>query len=65
VAEPSVNGNIQLQQMSVIGFMNRPWQVGPACAEVARPARLITIAMVATSRRSNRVKMALQEFIDA
>jgi hypothetical protein len=30
VAEPRVNGNMQLQQMSVIGFMKRPWQVGPA-----------------------------------
>ena len=25
-----VSGNRQLQQMSVIGFMKRPWQVGPA-----------------------------------
>ena len=27
-----VSGNRQLQQMSVIGFMKRPWQVGPAAA---------------------------------
>jgi hypothetical protein len=31
-AEPMVSGNRQLQQMSVIGFMKRPWQVGPAAA---------------------------------
>ena len=56
VAEPSVSGNMQLQQMSVIGFMNLPWQVGPAAAGVARPAkpaspdRLTNAAKVATSR---------------
>ena len=35
VAEPRVSGNMQLQQMSVIGFMNWPWQVGPADQAVA------------------------------
>ena len=35
--EPKVSGNIQLQQISVMGFMKRPWQVGPAAAGAARP----------------------------
>ena len=66
VAEPKVSGNMQLQQMSVIGFMNRPWQVGPACADGENISSMASTAADAKSQRRIRVNMlGLQEFIDA
>ena len=58
--EPKVSGNIQLQQISVMGFMNRPWQVGPATAGIA----MTRFASKATMLNS-RVMAGLQQFIDA
>src|SRR5262245_42308659 len=36
---PMLIGKTQLQQMSVMGFMNLPWQVGPAHTPAERQAR--------------------------
>ena len=58
--EPMVSGNIQLQQISVMGFMNCPWQVGPATAGTA----MIRFASKATITRP-RVIGELKQFIDA
>ena len=58
--EPMVSGNIQLQQISVMGFMNCPWQVGLADAGTARP----TLASRTTVAKT-RVMDGLQQFIDA
>ena len=58
--EPKVSGNIQLQQTSVMGFMKRPWQVGPAAAGAAM-MRFASRAM----RAKPRVMSGLQQFIDA
>ena len=55
-AEPIVSGKTQLQQMSVMGFMKRPWQVGPAKTGAAS-AKL--------ARRSASATRRLQDFIDA
>lgn len=58
--EPMVSGNIQLQQISVIGFMNCPWQVGPATAGTA----MMRFASKATITRP-LVMGELKQFIDA
>ena len=54
VTEPMLSGNMQLQQMSVTGFMNRPWQVGPAevfqqVADRATVARAELVGLVPRS----------------
>src|SRR5690242_7462503 len=58
-ADPIDIGNIQLQQMSVIGFMKRPWHVGPADAEGI-------ISMAAMAAASNApATMRLRKLINA
>ena len=50
VIEPMVSGKTQLQQMSVIGFMKRPWQVVPAQAG-ASDVTCASKAMRTTARK--------------
>jgi hypothetical protein len=51
-----VIGKMQLQQMSVIGFTKRPWQVESARAGGARTSHAMT---------STAAKRRLEDFIDA
>ena len=58
--DPMVSGNIQLQQISVIGFINCPWQVEPATAGPTM-MRFASKATVTKPREMGE----LQQFIDA
>src|SRR5512137_3168508 len=62
-----VSGNRQLQQMSVIGFMKRPWQVGPAAAGPGSSAssHRASASHSAVRGRSACRWTGLQELIDA
>src|SRR5512139_1923975 len=61
-AEPIVSGKRQLQQMSVIGFMKRPWQVGPAAAGPDSSASSHSAKVI---RRAWSLRMALRQLVDA